>query len=51
MAIGLWQLILILFIIFIIFGAGKLPKVMHDIGASIKSLRKGLSDEDDDKKP
>jgi sec-independent protein translocase protein TatA len=51
MSIGIWQLILILVIILLIFGAGKLPKVMKDIGSGIKNLKEGLKNEEkEDKK-
>lgn len=39
------ELLLILVIVFVLFGAGKLPQVMGDIGKGIKSLKKGLKDE------
>lgn len=42
MSIGIWQLVLILLIIFIVFGAGRLPKVMNEIGMGIRSLKEGL---------
>lgn len=46
MSIGLWQLVLILLIVFVIFGAGKLPKVMGDFGKGVKNLKKGLNEDD-----
>ena len=46
MSIGIWQLILILVIILIIFGAGKLPKVMGDVGSSFKNFKKNIKDEE-----
>lgn len=46
MSIGPWQLILILLIVFVIFGAGKLPRVMGDVGKGIRSLREGLKAEE-----
>lgn len=52
MSVGIWQLVLILAIVFIIFGAGKLPRVMGDIGKGVRSLRDGLKgDEADEAKP
>ena len=45
MSLGMTELLLILVIIFVIFGAGKLPRVMGDIGKGVKSLKKGLKDE------
>ncbi len=46
MSIGMGELLLILVIVFVLFGAGKLPQVMGDIGKGIKSLKKGLKDEE-----
>ncbi len=48
MNIGPWQIILILVIVLIIFGAGKLPRVMSDIAKGVKSFKAGLKDEGDD---
>jgi sec-independent protein translocase protein TatA len=41
------HLLLLLLIIFVIFGAGKLPKVMGDIGKGVRNLREGLKGEDE----
>jgi sec-independent protein translocase protein TatA len=41
------ELLLILLIILLLFGAGKLPKVMADIGKSLRALKKGLSSDDE----
>jgi sec-independent protein translocase protein TatA len=46
MSMGIWELLLILAIVFVLFGAGKLPQVMKDIGSGIKSLKKGLKEEE-----
>lgn len=46
MSLGIGELLLILVIVFVLFGAGKLPQVMGDIGKGVKSLKKGLKDED-----
>ncbi len=40
------ELLLILVIVFVLFGAGKLPQVMGDIGKGVKSLKKGLKEEE-----
>lgn len=47
MSIGIWQIVLILIIVLIIFGAGKLPKVMGDVGKGIKSMKDGMSAEEE----
>ena len=47
MSIGIWQVVLILLIVLILFGAGKLPKVMGDLAKGVKSFKTGLKDEDE----
>lgn len=44
------NIIVILIIILILFGAGRLPKVMGDLGKGIKNFKDGLKDEEDLKK-
>ena len=46
MSIGIWQLILILAIILILFGSGKLPSVLKDLASGVKSFRKELEGSD-----
>lgn len=48
MSIGVWQVILILLIVLIIFGAGKLPKVMGDVAKGVKNFKKGMREEDEE---
>lgn len=45
MSIGIWQVVLVLLIVLLLFGAGKLPKVLGDLGKGIKSFKSGLADE------
>ena len=47
MGLSIWQLLLILIVVFTLFGAGKLPRVMGDIGRGMRSLREGLKGEGD----
>ena len=42
MSIGIWQIVLILLIVLIVFGSGKLPKVMEDLAKGLKSFREGM---------
>ncbi len=44
---GIWQVLLIILVILLLFGAGKLPRIMEDMAKGIKSFKKGLKDEDD----
>jgi len=39
------HLVVVLVIILVLFGAGKLPAVMGDIGKGIKNFRKNIKDE------
>jgi sec-independent protein translocase protein TatA len=48
--IGMPELIIILVIILIIFGAGKLPEIGAGMGKAIKNF-KGASDEEEKKEP
>ena len=48
MGIGLWQIALIVLVVLILFGAGKLPKVMGDVGKGMKSFKDGIKGEDED---
>ncbi len=43
MGISGWQLILVLVIVFVLFGAGKLPRVMGDLGRGVRSMKDGLN--------
>ena len=55
--LSIWHWILVLVVVLIIFGAGKLPSVMGDVAKGVKAFRDGLKDEDkksgsdDDNKP
>jgi len=44
--LGIPELIVILFIILLIFGAGKIPEISSAIGKSIKSFKKSMKDDD-----
>ena len=48
--LGHWEIILILVIILILFGAGKLPKGASDIAKGIKSFKEGMKEEDSQEK-
>lgn len=44
MSLGPWQLFLVLIIILVLFGAGRLPQVMGDLGKGIRNLKQELKD-------
>ncbi len=47
---GPWEIGLILLIILLVFGVGKLPQVGSAIGKSLREFRKGQSGEGDEAK-
>ena len=51
MGIGIWQVLIVAVLIFVIFGAGRLPRIMEDIAKGIKSFKKGISEEESTDKP
>ncbi|MCS6780607.1 MAG: twin-arginine translocase TatA/TatE family subunit [Geminicoccaceae bacterium] len=42
---GFWEALLILLVVVVIFGAGKLPTVMGDLAKGIKTFKAGLKEE------
>ncbi|MBF0101744.1 MAG: twin-arginine translocase TatA/TatE family subunit [Desulfobacterales bacterium] len=48
--IGMPELLVILVIVLIIFGAGKLPEIGAGLGKGIKNFKKATSEIDDDEK-
>ncbi len=44
MSIGPWQILLILLIVLLLFGAGKIPRLARDFGAGINAFKKGLKE-------
>ena len=48
--ISIWQLLIVLGIIILIFGTKKLRNVGTDIGGAVKGFKSAMSEEDKDKK-
>ena len=46
MGISLWQVLIVVVLVFLLFGAGRLPRVMEDIAKGIKSFKKGIAEEE-----
>ena len=44
MSIGIWQIVLILVIVLLLFGAGKLPRLMGDFAKGIKNFKSGMKE-------
>ncbi|MES2607168.1 MAG: twin-arginine translocase TatA/TatE family subunit [Pseudomonadota bacterium] len=45
MGFSLTHLIILLIIVLVVFGAGRVPSVMRDVAKGIKAFRDGLKDE------
>jgi sec-independent protein translocase protein TatA len=48
MGIGMRELIVILLIVLVVFGAKKLKSIGTDLGAAVKGFKKGMSDGESD---
>jgi sec-independent protein translocase protein TatA len=48
--ISIWQLLIILVVVFLIFGGGKLKSLGSDLGSSIKGFKKAVKDEESKEK-
>ena len=46
--LGGWEWIIILFIVLLLFGPGRIGKIAGELGRGIKSFREGLSGENKD---
>lgn len=45
MGISVWQILLIVLVGILLFGAGRLPRLMGDMAKGIKSFREGMKEE------
>ena len=43
---SIWQLLIVLVIVLLLFGRGKIPQLMGDMAKGIKSFKRGMSDEE-----
>lgn len=51
MSLGWPEILLIALVVFMLFGAGKLPRLMGDFAEGIKAFKKGMKDEDNKPNP
>ncbi|GLR69308.1 twin-arginine translocase TatA/TatE family subunit [Agaribacter marinus] len=49
MNIGIWQVALIALVFILLFGRGKIPALMGDLAAGIKSFKKEIKDDENSK--
>ncbi|PPD26735.1 MAG: twin-arginine translocase TatA/TatE family subunit [Hyphomicrobium sp.] len=48
---SIWHWVILLLIVVLLFGKGKISEVMGDVAKGIKSFKKGMSDDDAAKAP
>jgi len=47
MSIGFWQIAIVVVLVVLLFGRGKISSLMGDVAKGIKSFKKGMSDSPD----
>ena len=47
MSIGFWQIAIVVVLVVLLFGRGKISSLMGDIAKGIKSFKRGMSDNQD----
>ena len=50
MSIGFWQIAIVVGLVVLLFGRGKISDLMGDVAKGIKSFKKGISDNSDSSK-
>jgi sec-independent protein translocase protein TatA len=50
MSIGIWQIAIVVVLVVLLFGRGKISDLMGDVAKGIKSFKKGMSDNPDSQK-
>ena len=46
MSIGFWQIAIVVILVVLLFGRGKISSLMGDVAKGIKSFKKGMSTDD-----
>ncbi len=45
---SIWHWLIVLAVVLLLFGRGKIPELMGDVAKGIKNFKKGMSDESED---
>ena len=45
MSIGFWQIAIVIILVVLLFGRGKISSLMGDVAKGIKSFKKGMSED------
>ena len=49
MGISFWQIIIVVALLVVLFGRGKISELMGDVAKGVKSFKKGINDDADPK--
>jgi sec-independent protein translocase protein TatA len=49
MGLSFWHIIIVLIVVVLLFGRGRISDLMGDVAKGIKSFKKGMSDDSDNK--
>lgn len=45
---SIWHWLIVLAVVLLLFGAGKIPRLMGDMAKGVKAFKQGMKDEDDE---
>lgn len=48
MGLSIWQILIVVLLLVLLFGRGKISELMGDMAKGIKSFKKGMAEDDDD---
>ncbi len=48
LAIGVWQIVVVVMLVLLLFGGRKIPELMRGVGQGMKEFKKATADNDDD---
>jgi len=48
LAIGVWQIVVIVLLVLLLFGGRKIPELMRGVGQGMKEFKKATADDADD---
>ena len=49
--LSLWHWLVVIILVLLLFGRGRISDLMGDLGKGLKSFKQGMADEDDKAKP
>ena len=48
LAIGVWQIVVVVLLVLLMFGGRKIPELMRGVGQGMKEFKKATADDDDE---